>query len=249
MPAPASRSQGCLPTRSKLQRLCPIQQCSKAASSATSCWTRCRFAACAIETDTCTSCSWGCRTARFVDVEAEPRPEVTDHFQALGVVPADGCEAEVCLTAPAWMTHAAKALRRGYVLTLDYGYEAPELYAPWRKRGTLLTFYRHTSGDDPYTRIGRQDITASVDFTSVRRAGEAAGLTTLGSKSQGEFLAALGIGEALASQPDTHQLEAYYALRRAVVELTDPAGLGRITALILGKGVPATLPQGLAGAR
>ena len=91
--------------------------------------------------------------------------------------------------------------KRGYVLTLDYGYEAPELYASWRKRGTLLTFYRHTSGDDPYARIGRQDITASVDFTSVRRAGEAAGLTHVSTATQSEFLAGLGIGEALASNP------------------------------------------------
>jgi SAM-dependent MidA family methyltransferase len=131
-------------------------------------------------------------------------------------------------------------LRRGFVLTLDYGYEASELYAPWRKRGTLLTFYRHTSGDDPYARIGHQDITASVDFTSVRSAGEAAGLTTLESTTQAEFLAGLGIGEALASQPEGGQIEAYYGLRRAVMELTDPAGLGRVTALVMGKDVRTT---------
>ena len=177
----------------------------------------------------------GLQDGAYVDVEAEPRPELTAHFAALGVTPAAGCEAEACLVAPAWMAHAAKALRRGYVLTLDYGYEAADLYASWRKRGTLLTFYRHTSGDDPYTRIGRQDITASVDFTSVRRAGEAAGLTTLGSTSQSEFLSSLGIGEALAAPPDATQLEAYYALRKAVMELTDSAGLGRITALVMGK--------------
>ena len=181
----------------------------------------------------------GLQDGELVDVEAGPRPEVIAHFEALGSSPAPGCEAEVCLAAPAWMAQAAKALRRGYVLTLDYGYEAPDLYAPWRKQGTLLTFYRHTSGDDPYVRIGRQDITASVDFTSVRRAGEAAGLTHLGTTTQAEFLARLGIGEALAAPPDATQLEAYYALRRAVMELTDASGLGRITVLTMGKGVPA----------
>jgi SAM-dependent MidA family methyltransferase len=189
----------------------------------------------------------GLQAGAFVDVEAEPRPDVTAHFQALGVRPGESCEAEVCLAAPAWMARAAKALLRGYVLTLDYGYEAPELYATWRKRGTLLTFYRHTSGEDPYARIGRQDITASVDFTSVRRAGEAAGLTTLGSTTQSELLAALGIGEALANRPQPSQLEAYYALRRAVMALTDPTGLGRITVLLMGKAAPATMPGRTAG--
>jgi SAM-dependent MidA family methyltransferase len=123
-------------------------------------------------------------------------------------------------------------LRRGYLLTLDYGYEAEQLYAPWRKRGTLLTFYRHTSGDDPYARIGRQDITASVDFTSVRRAGESAGLTTLGLVAQAQYLAGLGIGEVLAAGPSGSEMEAYYALRRAVIELTDTSGLGRIRVMI-----------------
>jgi SAM-dependent MidA family methyltransferase len=177
----------------------------------------------------------GFEDGAFVDVEAPPRPDITAYFDALGLLPGEGCEAEVNLVAQAWMTRAATALRRGFVVTLDYGYEAAELYAPWRKRGTLLTFYRHTSGDDPYARVGRQDITASVDFTSVMRAGEAAGLRSVEFTGQAEFLAALGIGEALAQPPAGDQLEAYAALRRAVMALTDPAGLGRIRVLTQAK--------------
>jgi SAM-dependent MidA family methyltransferase len=177
----------------------------------------------------------GVEDGRFVDVEAEPRPDVVAHFDALGVSPGEGCDAEVSLVAPAWMARAAGALKRGFVLTLDYGYEASDLYAAWRKRGTLLTFYRHTSGDDPYARIGRQDITTSVDFTSVRRAGEAAGLRHVSTMTQSEFLAGLGIGEALSKPPDPGQMEAYLALRRAVMELTDTSGLGRITVMVMGK--------------
>jgi SAM-dependent MidA family methyltransferase len=175
----------------------------------------------------------------LVDVEAEPRPDIVAHLEALGASPGEGCDAEVSLAAPAWMRRAALALKRGYVLTLDYGYEAPELYAPWRKRGTLLTFYRHTPGDDPYARIGRQDITASVDFTSVIRAGEEAGLTTERFTAQGEYLATLGIGEALSKPPAADLLEAYVALRKAVIELADPGGLGRIRVLVQSKGVDA----------
>jgi SAM-dependent MidA family methyltransferase len=174
----------------------------------------------------------GVEVGRFVDVEAAPSPSIERHFAELGVSPADGCDAEVNLAAPAWVTRAAASLRHGYLLTLDYGYEAPHLYAPWRKQGTLLTFFRHTSGDDPYARVGRQDITASVDFTSVMRAGEAAGLSTLRFDTQADFLASLGIGEALAAGPSGGQIEAYYALRRAVIELTDSTGLGRIQALV-----------------
>jgi SAM-dependent MidA family methyltransferase len=174
---------------------------------------------------------------RFVDVEAEPSQELRAYFEALGLFPGDGCEAEVCLEAGAWIRDAARALKRGYILTLDYGYEAESLYAPWRKHGTLLTFYRHTSGDDPYVRAGRQDITASVDFTTVIRAGESAGLQTLALTTQTDLLASLGVGEALSRPPAATDLEAYYALRRSVLELTDASGLGRIRALIQGQGL------------
>jgi SAM-dependent MidA family methyltransferase len=180
----------------------------------------------------------GLQDGALVDVESEPRPDLLAHFEALGVSPADGCDAEACLAAPAWVRRASNALRRGYLLTLDYGYDAAELYAPWRKRGTLLTFYRHTSGDDPYARIGRQDVTASVDFTSVIRAGESSGLHTTLFTAQAEYLASLGIGEALSQPPQPDQLEAYVALRKAVMALTDPAGLGRIRVLLQSKNAP-----------
>jgi SAM-dependent MidA family methyltransferase len=182
----------------------------------------------------------GAEGRRFVDVEAEPRPDVVAHFDGLGVSPHEGCDAEVSLTAPAWMTRAAIALKRGYVLTLDYGYEARDLYASWRKRGTMLTFYRHTSGDDPYVRVGRQDITASVDFTSVRRAGEAAGLSHVSTTPQSEYLASLGIGEALSKPPRPDEMEAFISLRRAVMELTDGTGLGRVTVMVMSKGAPGS---------
>lgn len=174
----------------------------------------------------------GLEDGRFVDVEATPLPVIEQYFAELGVSPAEGCDPEVNLAAPAWTRRAAGALRSGYLLTLDYGYEAEQLYAPWRKRGTLLTFYRHTSGDDPYAHVGRQDITASVDFTSVQRAGEAAGLKTLALGTQADYLASLGIGEALAAGPSGGEIESYYALRRAVIELTDTSGLGRIRVLV-----------------
>jgi SAM-dependent MidA family methyltransferase len=174
---------------------------------------------------------------RFVDRLVAAPPEIRAYLDAIGCEPGEGCNAEVNLEAVSWTRSAARALARGFVLTLDYGYEANELYAPQRRRGTLLTFYRHMSGDDPYRRIGLQDITASVDFTSVRRAGESAGLETDMFTTQTDLLASLGIGSLISDTPPPNALEAFYALRRAIIELTDPAGLGRIKALVQRKEV------------
>ena len=174
---------------------------------------------------------------RFIDVEAEPSADILSYFESLGLEPGEGCDAEVNLEAPRWMMQAATSLKRGYILTLDYGYDGPDLYASWRKRGTLLTFYRQTSDEDPYARIGRQDITASIDFTTLVRTGESAGLTTVAQATQAEYLATLGIGDALAQLPAAGELESFYALRRAAIELTDTSGLGRIRVLLQSKGL------------
>ena len=187
--------------------------------------------------------------ARFVEELRPAQAEIAAYFQRLGLAPGEGCRAEVNLEAVEWMRSAARALRRGFILTLDYGYEAEELYAPWRREGTLLCFYRHNPSNDPYARIGRQDVTSHVDFTSVGRAGQEAGLRTLGNVSQSQFLENLGIAEALALPEGQQDMEDYYARRRAVTELLDPGGLGRIRVVVEARDVPHASLRGLSEGR
>jgi SAM-dependent MidA family methyltransferase len=177
------------------------------------------------------------RDGAFVDEPGPPStPELAAYFDALGLLPGEGCYAEVNLDAVRWMREIAAALERGYVLTFDYGYEASELYAPWRRDGTLLCFYRHAAGSDPFQRLGKQDMTSSVDFSTLPRAGEDAGLRTLGMTDQADFLVRLGIGAGLTTQQD--RMEEYFARRSVVMALVDPARLGRVKVLLQGRGVP-----------
>lgn len=183
------------------------------------------------------------------ELDALSTPAITAYFDRLGLLPGPGCQAEVNLAAFDWMRGAAAALHRGFVVTFDYGYEAADLYAPWRRHGTFLCFHHHNPGDDPYARIGRQDMTSHVDFTSIRRAGEEAGLRTLGLVPQSEFLMNLGLPDALPAigEGETN-LEEYYIRRRAVVELVDPAALGRIKVLVQARDVGDVEITGLRGA-
>ena len=184
--------------------------------------------------------------ANFGEELRDPAPAVVDYFKRVGLLPGEGSHAEVNPSAVDWVRNAAASLERGFFLTIDYGYEADELYAPWRKDGTLLCFYRQNPSTDPYARIGRQDMTSHIDFTSVRRAAEEAGLTTLGMVTQSQFLMNLGIGEAMQppGEGDTN-MEEYFARRRAVTELIDPAGLGRIRVLVQARGVGEVSLTGL----
>lgn len=174
---------------------------------------------------------------QLVDVLDEPStPALPDYFTRLGLLPGEGCEAEVNLDTPAWLADAAARIARGFVLTLDYGYPAKTLFAPWRRQGTLLGFYHHTVSTDPYAHLGRQDISAHVDFTSFALAGREAGLEPLGFTSQQRFLDALGVAGALAGGPAAAaSLEEYLSRRRAVEALLDPQGLGRVRVLVQGK--------------
>ena len=187
--------------------------------------------------------------SRFVEEFRDiSTPEIGKYFDGLGLLPGAGCRAETNLEAVRWMQEAGAALERGLIITFDYGYGAEEMFASWRTDGTLLCFYRHNPSNDPYVRIGRQDMTSHVDFTSIMSAGQRAGMITLGLTAQSEFLERLRIMEALAPPTEGQtDIEEYVARRRAVMELVDPGGLGRIRVLVQAKGVDAAL-TGLEGA-
>jgi len=178
---------------------------------------------------------------RFVEQLMAPRDSrLQDHFAWLGVGPVEGNRAEANLAAVDWMHQAAAQLGRGFILTIDYGYPAAELYAPFRRSGTLMCYHRHQAADDPYRHIGCQDLTAHVDFTALQKAGRDAGVEPLYFAEQYRFLMALGFLEELVSlQAATRDEMQARALRLTMKHLVMPeGGMGEtFKVLIQGKGV------------
>ncbi|HEY9664109.1 MAG TPA: SAM-dependent methyltransferase, partial [Allocoleopsis sp.] len=151
-----------------------------------------------------------------------------------------GYRTEVNLAAFHWLNTVANRLKRGYLLTVDYGYPAHRYYSPTRSQGTLQCYYQHAHHSDPYVAIGRQDITAHVDFTALEKQGARYGLHPVGFTQQGLFLMALGLGDRLAllSHPDT-DLSAQEVLQRreSLHALFNPMGLGNFGVLVQQKGL------------
>jgi len=136
---------------------------------------------------------------RFVEILAPPStPALESYFEEFGISLLEGYRAEVNLRMRGWLSEASSALKEGFVLTIDYGYPARELYAPERSRGTLMCYLRHEVNEDPLSRVGEQDITAHVNFSALKRWGEALGLKALGFARQGPYLVSLGIDEMIA---------------------------------------------------
>jgi SAM-dependent MidA family methyltransferase len=178
-------------------------------------------------------------------IEGPPStPALQRYLDALDIQLEPGWRVEINLRAIDWIRDAARRLRRGFIILIDYGHEARELYSAGHSSGTLTTFAQHRSAGpesaggvpswlrDP----GEQDLTSHVDFTSVRAAAEAEGMTTIGFLDQTYFL--LGL---LPNAADPQS-----ALRNPQSKtLMLPGGLGSThKVLILGKGVGAPALQG-----
>ncbi|MBF2034261.1 MAG: class I SAM-dependent methyltransferase [Leptolyngbyaceae cyanobacterium T60_A2020_046] len=181
-------------------------------------------------------------------------PAIADDLAMVGVQIAPpayplGYTTEVNLAALDGLAQLARRLRRGYLLTVDYGYPAHRYYAPSRSQGTLQCYWQQRHHDDPLYAVGQQDITAHVDFTALERQGERCGLTTLGFTQQGLFLMALGLGDRLSAIAQAKTADINQALRRrdALHRLIDPTGLGNFGVLVQGKGLDAAVHKPLKG--
>ena len=113
-----------------------------------------------------------------------------------------------------------------------------------RLAGTVRAYRGHTVNDDPFAYVGEQDLTAHVDFSALRRAGEAAGLTFAGQTNQAAFLTSLELGDllvALGKDAET-ALPEYLAAQAAIFRLIDPGGMGRFGVLIMARDAPVSPP-------
>jgi SAM-dependent MidA family methyltransferase len=121
---------------------------------------------------------------------------VTEHFreiegplqESVDIPVGEGHVTEVNLAAREWIRKIASALDRGYHLAIDYGYLQNEYFA--RPNGTLMCYWRHQAVEDPYARIGEQDITAHVNFSDLM---DEPSLETVLFTTQMDYLIRLGI--------------------------------------------------------
>ena len=166
-----------------------------------------------------------------------------------------GYVSEWCPSLPGWVAAIAAPLRRGLVLVFDYGYGEAEYYHPERDGGTLACHYRHRFHDDPFVLPTLQDISASVDFSALARAGDAARLERAGFTTQAWFLIGCGLTDRLGEigggggpGAETGDAARYTAAAGAVRKLILPGEMGeRMRVLGLGRALGAGAASALVG--
>jgi SAM-dependent MidA family methyltransferase len=181
-----------------------------------------------------------------------------DHYKIPWRTFADGWRAEINLAVEQWLEQSIPLLvpstltrgtkKHGFLLAIDYGDKAKELYSPDRERGTLSCYYQHQLAERPLLRPGQQDITAHVNFSALIAEGRKRGMHLQTYITQRQWLLDLGINEELerlraskfaiidqdrASDRGQAALFQWYNLRQRVQALTDPYGMGNFKVLLM----------------
>ena len=131
----------------------------------------------------------------FTEILRPAGVALKDYLHQLGVTLPKGFRAEINLEATQWVRQASAALKKGFVITIDYGNSTSGLYHD--KAGTLICYHRHSINHSPYAFIGEQDITSHVNFSALDHWGRLEGLEYCGYTSQARFLQGLGLNRRL----------------------------------------------------
>jgi len=89
----------------------------------------------------------------------------------------------------AWLGALSALWKEGFLLTIDYGDTAANLYSQ-RPSGSLRGYWKHEriTGSQIYARFGKQDLTADVNFSDLIAWGESLGWRQESFSTQREFL-------------------------------------------------------------
>jgi SAM-dependent MidA family methyltransferase len=124
-------------------------------------------------------------------------PEIYEFCREHDVRPVEGQIVEVNLEIEDWFQKVAKKLTAGYVITVDYGADANDLYdSGKRSQGTLRAFSRHAFAD-VLAQPGAHDITTTVNWTQVKALGERFGFKVVDFMPQDKFLLRAGLLEEM----------------------------------------------------
>ncbi len=188
------------------------------------------------------------REGNLTETWIPPSVQVREFLDRCSVHPEPGERVEAQLLAQDYAVEVSKALHRGFLVAIDYGYTREEQLAG-RHRGTLMAYRQHSASANPYEAPGAQDITAHVNFTALAAAAEQNGMQVQPLLTQSQFLMGIGEKDQFADafkECRLPQERAKVALQ--LKHLVTPAGMGeRFHVMVVGKGVDSERVSRLSG--
>ncbi len=167
-------------------------------------------------------------------------PSILDFVGRYGITVGEDQTVEVPIKAESWMAQVGRLLNRGIILTIDYGHAQQDYYRADRQEGTLMCYYRHSLSSNPYVRVGEQDMTAHVNFSSLHHSGKRCGLETVGFTTLANWLMGLRV-DSLVEGHDHESKDV-----QALAQLLRPQGMGKtFKVLVQQKGIEGVTLAGL----
>lgn len=182
----------------------------------------------------------------FVELLRPASAALKNYFEELKVTLPKGFRTEINLQAIEWINEIAEALNKGWVLTIDYGYSSAELYRPQLSSGSIVCYYKHEINYNVYNKIGKQDITAHVNFSALVHWGIKKGLECTGFTNQANFMRTLGLVSHLKELEESGNYDLANNKEKLMLAHTLMLDMGgKFKVLIQHKGIPQKILSGL----
>jgi SAM-dependent MidA family methyltransferase len=155
-------------------------------------------------------------------------PELEEYLDFIDVDLPPGFRTEVNLAGRDIMQDVGRRIRKGVVITIDYGFPSHEIYSPARSHGTMVGYGGHRVVQDVLARCGETDITSHVNFSALAGWGSEVGLEVAGFTDQGNFLISLGILDETQQKTSGAEFVELFERNQSVKELVSPAAMGEV---------------------
>ena len=162
-----------------------------------------------------------------------PTKELTDFINHLNVTNLEGYRGPVNLHVEDWIGKISEKISSGFMITIDYGYLEDIYFSMEKSHKLIQTYYQHSDGGNLLQRIGRQDITAHVNFSHLMSVGEQNQFKPVFFDTQKNWLQMLGFDQI-------KNIDIFNNNRRIqnlISSLVDQTGLGNFKVLIQAKNI------------
>jgi len=173
---------------------------------------------------------------RFIEeFGAISQSEIEEYINRYGIELVENSMMEVNLGVAGFVKSLSRILKKGFIITIDYGYLADKLYSKSFSEGTLRCYKAHKISTNPYEDIGCQDITAHVNFSDLIYQGHINGFELIDFITQREFLIRGGVLDLISkySVGKERFTPKLFSELEAIKNLILPDGMGEIFKVLI----------------
>ncbi|WP_090831084.1 MULTISPECIES: class I SAM-dependent methyltransferase [unclassified Bacillus (in: firmicutes)] len=150
---------------------------------------------------------------------------IIDFIKESGIKLVNHQRFEIPLAMDDLLRELANKLKKGYMLTIDYGYTNLEWQEEAHRNGSLRGYYQHKMVTNPLLYPGDMDLTTHIHFDRLIDKGKEWGLHFISFLRQDQFLLEAGILQELEDNFDPNPFSERSKRNRAIRSLVMPSGM------------------------